>query len=377
MKILHLADLHIGKRVNEYPMIEDQKYILKQILNIIDQEQVEAVLIAGDVYDKQVPATEAVAALDEFLNQLAGRSLPTFIISGNHDSATRMGFGSELIGKTGIRIAKPFAGKVERYTLEDTNGAINIYMLPFVKPAMVRPYFEEKEIQTYEQAVKAVMDEIPIDKKQRNILVAHQFVNGASRCESEEVSVGGVDMISGELFQDFDYVALGHLHSPQKISDNIRYAGSPLKYSFSEVGQRKAAIIIDVQNKGIIEFEEIPLIPMYDLKEIKGSYMELTSKDFYKKFNMEDYYHITLTDEDDIPEAMSKLRTIYKKIMRLDYDNTRTRACFEGIEDTEELNEDPVELFKEFYEMQNGAEMSPKQVEISRELFAQIWEGDE
>ncbi len=372
MKFLHLADLHIGKKVNEFSMIEDQKYILKQILNIIDEEKIEAVLIAGDVYDKQIPSTEAVKILDEFLNELAGRSLPTFIIAGNHDSAERIGFGAELISRTGIHIAKPFSGTIEKHVMSDEYGTVNIYMLPFIKPALVRPFFAEEEIRDYQEAVRTVIDNTEINRDERNILIAHQFVNGADRCESEEITVGGLDQISVELFETFDYVALGHLHSPQKIGENARYAGSPLKYSFSEANQKKAAVVIDVTEKGNIEFHDIPLVPMYDMKEIKGTYMDITAKSFYDALDLEDYFHITLTDEEDVPEAMAKLRTIYPKIMKLDYDNKRTRAELMSVGNVEKIKEDPLEIFKDFYEMQNGVEMSPEQVEISRELMEKI-----
>lgn len=374
MRFLHLADLHLGKKVNEFSMIEDQKYILKQILNIIDEKEVEAVLIAGDVYDKSVPSAEAVILLDDFLNNLAKRQLKTFIISGNHDSPERVGFGADIMSLAGIYMAKPFSGAPEKVTLSDKSGKINIYMLPFIKPAIVKHFYKDEEVATYEDAMELVMKNTKIDKRQRNILIAHQYVSGATRCDSENMPIGGIDEVSAKNFEGFDYVALGHLHGPQHIEkETIRYAGTPLKYSFSEINHKKSALIVDVKKKGDVEFEKIPLKPLHDMVEIKGLYDELTAKSFYENMDAKSYIHVTLTDEEDKPNAMELLRTIYPNIMKLDYDNKRTREnqVVNGVSEIE--NKSKHELFEEFFELQNNQKMNDKQRKIIDDLINKIW----
>lgn len=374
MRFLHLADLHLGKKVNEFSMIEDQKYILKQILNIIDEKEVEAVLIAGDVYDKSVPSAEAVILLDDFLNNLAKRQLKTFIISGNHDSPERVGFGADIMSLAEIYMSKPFSGIPEKITLDDKNGKINIYMLPFIKPAIVKHFYNDEEVATYEDAMELVMKNTKINKRQRNILIAHQYVSGATRCDSENMPIGGIDEVSAKNFEGFDYVALGHLHGPQHIEkETIRYAGTPLKYSFSEINHKKSALIVDVKKKGDVEFEKIPLKPLHDMVEIKGLYDELTAKSFYEDMDTKSYIHVTLTDEEDKPNAMELLRTIYPNIMKLDYDNKRTREnqVINGVSEIE--NKSKQELFEEFFELQNNQKMNDKQRKIIDDLINKIW----
>ena len=309
MRFLHLSDLHLGKRVNEFSMLEDQAYILKEILNIIDEQKVEAVLIAGDIYDKVIPSAEAVRLLDDFLTRIAARELPVFLISGNHDSAERIAFGSRLMSSRQIYLSPVFESDVEPVTISDRYGEINIYMLPFVKPSLVKRVYPEEEIITYQDAVNAAVQHMQIDTDKRNILLAHQFVTGAARCDSEELSVGGVDDVDASVFDGFDYVALGHLHGPQKIGkETVRYSGTPLKYSFSETNHKKAAVIVDVEEKGKINIQQIPFLPKHDMREVRGTYMEVTALDFYKDMNTDDYLHITLTDEEDIPDAMDMAR---------------------------------------------------------------------
>ena len=375
MKFLHLADLHIGKRVNEFSMIEDQRYILTELLSVIDEQKVDTVLIAGDVYDKVVPSAEAVTLLSEFLDDLAKRKLKVFVISGNHDSAERISFGSELMRFSGVHMVKPFKGVPECIKMKDDYGNINIYMLPFIKPAYVRSFYPKTEINSYEDAVKIVMEHTEINEQERNIIIAHQFVKGAFTCESEEISVGGVDKVSVSNFEKFDYVALGHLHGPQKVGkDYIRYAGTLLKYSFSEVPHKKGALIVDVKEKGNVEITTIPVKPLHDMREVSGKYEEIVEKDFYKDFPQDDYIHITLTDEDDVPNAMGRLRTVYPNIMKLDYDNARTRANREiaAVADVEEKT--PFQLFEEFYELQNNQKMSEDQKKFVAKLMESIWE---
>ena len=379
MKLIHLSDIHLGKRVNEFSMLEDQAHILKKILAVVDEEKPDGVLIAGDVYDKSVPSTEAVQLFDDFLVRLAERKLPVFIISGNHDSPERLSFANRLIDAAGIHLAPVYNGVVEPITLSDEYGPVNVYMLPFIKPAHVRGFFPDTEITGYSDAVAAAIGRMNIDKTQRNVLITHQFVTGAQRSDSEELSVGGTDNIGAEVFCDFDYVALGHIHGPQNMdSGRIRYCGSPLKYSFSEAAQQKSVTVAELKEKGTLEIHTVPLIPRRDMVELKGSYQQLTLREFYENTTyQEDYTHITLTDEEDIPDAVAKLRAVYHNLLKLDYDNTRTRhsAAISGAENVETRS--PIDLFAEFYELQNGLPMSAEQTELVASLIEKIWEGEE
>lgn len=379
MKLIHLSDIHLGKRVNEFSMLEDQAHILKKILAVVDEEKPDGVLIAGDVYDKSVPSTEAVQLFDDFLVRLAERKLPVFIISGNHDSPERLSFANRLIDAAGIHLAPVYNGVVEPITLSDEYGPVNVYMLPFIKPAHVRGFFPDTEITGYSDAVAAAIGRMNIDKTQRNVLITHQFVTGAQRSDSEELSVGGTDNIGAEVFCDFDYVALGHIHGPQNMdSGRIRYCGSPLKYSFSEAAQQKSVTVAELKEKGMLEIHTVPLIPRRNMVELKGSYQQLTLREFYENTTyQEDYTHITLTDEEDIPDAVAKLRAVYHNLMKLDYDNTRTRhsAAISGAENVETRS--PIDLFAEFYELQNGLPMSAEQTELVASLIEKIWEGEE
>lgn len=374
MKFIHLSDLHLGKRVNEFSMLEDQEYILTKIINIIDDQKPDGVIIAGDVYDKSVPSAEAVELFDDFLVKLSNRNLKVFVISGNHDSAERIAFGGRLMDKSGIYMSPVYDGKIEPITVSDNFGDVNIYMLPFVKPANVRRFYPESEISSYTDAIKTIIDDMSIDESKRNILITHQFVTGASRTESEDISVGGTDNVDASVFEKFDYVALGHIHRSQKCtSDYIRYSGTPLKYSFSEANDKKEVIILDIKGKGTIELSFVPLVPKRDMVEIKGKYEELTLKSFYENTSYsEDYMHITLTDEDDIPDVLTKLRVIYKNIMKLDYDNQRRHSVeINGADNVERKS--PFDHFGEFYEMQNGQALSEEQSEFMTEIIEQIW----
>ena len=379
MRFLHLSDLHLGKRVNEFSMLEDQAYILKEILNIIDEQKVEAVLIAGDIYDKVIPSAEAVRLLDDFLTRIAARELPVFLISGNHDSAERIAFGSRLMSSRQIYLSPVFESDVEPVTISDRYGEINIYMLPFVKPSLVKRVYPEEEIITYQDAVNAAVQHMQIDTDKRNILLAHQFVTGAARCDSEELSVGGVDDVDASVFDGFDYVALGHLHGPQKIGkETVRYSGTPLKYSFSEANDQKSVTVVEFLEKGNVSYKTVDLIPLHDLVELKGTYEELTLKAFYENTTwQEDYTHITLTDEEDIPDAIGKLRTVYHRLMKLDYDNRRTRSSLEISGATDVESKSPLELFSDFYELQNNQPMNPEQFEYMESLIEKTWEGEQ
>ena len=379
MKLIHLSDLHLGKRVNEFSMLEDQRYILGEILKIIDREQPQGVLIAGDVYDKSVPPTEAVALLDDFLAALAGRAVPVFLISGNHDSPERIAFGGRLMARSGVHLAPVYHGTVTPITLTDAHGPVNLYLLPFLKPTHVRRFFPEREISTYTDALATAIEAMGVDPTARNVLVTHQFVTGATRCDSEEISVGGSDNVDVSVFDPFDYVALGHIHGPQQVGrEGVRYCGTPLKYSFSEAGHKKSVTVVELEEKGNLTVRTVPLVPQRDLVELRGTYEELTFRGFYQGTGYpEDYVHITLTDEEDIPDAVRKLRVIYPYLMKLDYDNRRTRTemSLEGAQDVQQKS--PLELLEEFYQQQNGQPMGQEQQAFARGLMEQIWEEDE
>ena len=374
MKCIHLSDLHIGKKVNEFSMLEDQAYILTKIINIIDEQNVEAVFIAGDVYDKPVPPIDAINLFDDFLVRLSKRNLKVFIISGNHDSAERLAFGGRLMNQSGIYVSPIYHGDIQPITIQDDYGDLNVYLLPFIKPAHVR-HSLEIEVSSYNEAVERAINHMNIDTTKRNVLLAHQFVTGAIRSDSEEISVGGSDNVDAHLFKDFDYVALGHIHRPQKcIYDYIRYSGTPLKYSFSEANHHKSVTIINIQEKGNLSIEQISLIPKRDMVELKGTYNELVAKSFYEHTTyQEDYVHITLTDEEDILDALAKLRVIYKNIMKLDYDNQRTRHQSElSLSDAVE-EKTPYEHFSDFYEMMNGQSLNDEQSAFMQQLIESIW----
>ena len=376
MKIIHLSDLHLGKRLNEYSLIEDQAFILEECLRVVQEEKPDAVILAGDIYDKPVPSAEAVTLFDEFLVRLSASGARVFVISGNHDSPERLAFAGRLVNMSGVFLAPLYDGKVEPVRLTDAWGPVNFYMLPFLKPAHVRRWFPDREIGSYTDAVRTAVEEMHMDRRERNVLITHQFVTGAARSESEEVSVGGADNVDAEVFDGIDYVALGHIHGPQNIGEErIRYCGTPLKYSFSEAKHVKSVTVAELREKGELRIRTVPLVPLRDLRELKGSYMELTARSFYAGTATGDYLHITLTDEEDIPDAVSKLRIIYPNLMKLDYDNQRTRSggLTGGAENVEEKT--PLELFGELYEKQNGMPLSEEQTRFSLGLIESIWEG--
>ena len=377
MKFVHLSDLHLGKRVNEYSMLEDQEYILTKVINIIDDEKPAGVIIAGDVYDKSIPSAEAVQMFDDFLTRLAKRNLQVFVISGNHDSPERMSFGSRLMDQSGIHISQVYNGEFVPFSMKDEHGVVNVYMLPFVKPAHVKR-FSAESIESYTDALRVAIAEMNVNQSERNILITHQFVTGAMRSDSEDVSVGGSDNVDVSVFDSFDYVALGHIHSPQNCtSERVRYCGTPLKYSFSEAKDNKSVTVVELAKKGSLFVKTVPLIPMRDMVEIKGKYNEIMLKSFYENTSyQEDYIHITLTDEEDIVDAIGKLRTVYHNLMKLDYDNKRTRSVsqVDGAVDVE--TKTPIELFSDFYELQNNQPMSNEQKAFVEDLIDQVWEDE-
>ena len=376
MRFLHTADLHIGKRVNEFSMLEDQEYILRQILKTADKEQVEAVLIAGDVYDKQVPSAEAVRLFGWFLTQLNSRKLPVFVIGGNHDSVERLSFGAQIMEESGVYLTQSYDGKVVPVRLEDEYGPVNLWMLPFLKPAMVKRFFPEQDIVTYQDALETVIGNMELNREERNLLIAHQFVTGAVTGGSEdsvEVFVGGVENVDASVFADFDYVALGHIHRAQSAGgEQIRYSGTPLKYSFSEIRHEKSVTIAELKEKGSLTVHQEPLKPLHDMREIRGSYEELVLRENYQGTDLEDYLHVILTDENDIPDVIGRLRSIYPNIMKLDYDNQRTRRNQELMKEEAAVEQSPMELLGQFFSQQNNQEMSPEQTEYARTLMETI-----
>ena len=378
MKFIHLSDLHLGKRVNGYSMLEDQEHILDQILEMVTAEQPDGVLIAGDVYDKSIPPTEAVELFDTFLVRLSRAGQKVFIISGNHDSPERLAFGGRLMAASGVFVSPVYQGAIAPIYLEDAHGPVAIYLLPFVKPVHVRRHHPETEIDSYSDALRVAVEAMHIDPSIRNVAVTHQYLAGADRCESEELAIGGTDSVDATVFDTFDYVALGHLHGPQQVGrPNTRYCGTPLKYSFSETRHRKSVTVVELAEKGSVTIRLLPLAPLRELREIRGSFAEVTDPTFYSGTSLQnDYLHITLTDEEEIPDAIGRLQKIYRGIMKLDYDNRRTRSYQQVIaaESTESKN--PLQLFDELYLLQNGQPMQDVQRSFALELIETIWEGD-
>lgn len=375
MRIIHTSDLHLGKKVHEYSMIEDQAFILDRIIDNVKRQEADALLISGDIYDKSLPSEAAINLLNDFLTGLSEMGLPVFIIPGNHDSADRLSFGNWLMAKSSVFIQGPYTGKIRPHYLHDEFGKLAIYSLPFIRPSAIKSFFPDRRVDSYEDAVRLCIEDMDIDRSIRNIIMAHQFVAGASRTDSEILSLGGTDSISPSLFKDFDYVALGHIHRPQKMgADHIRYSGSPLKYSISEQDDKKSLVQIDLLDKGNIELSFLPLKPLRDLREIRGKYDQILLKDNYKNTNTDDYVHIVLEDELEVPNAMANLSLVYPNILKLDYDNLRTQAesgvkSLSAIEKRSEMD-----LLREFYLGQNGVEMSTYQEDLSISIFKEISE---
>ena len=370
MKLMHLSDLHLGKRLNEFSLLEDQSFILQQLVELVRSEQPDCVLLAGDIYDKPVPPAEAVTLFDDFLNKLA-QLTTVCVTSGNHDSAERLAFGAQLMREGGVHFCGLYTGEPQCVTLQDAYGSVHIYLLPFLKPAHVRhclPPTEAEQVTTYHEALRCAVERLHINVAERNVLVAHQFVTGAQTAGSEAVNVGGVDNIGAEVFAAFDYTALGHIHRAQNVgSERVRYSGTPLKYSFAEWQQEKSVTLVELGEKGSVSVTALPLAPLRDLRKLRGSYEELMSRDFYDELPkdsdglLRDFYHLTLTDEEDVPDAVQKLRSVYKNLLQLEYDNKRTRTdnAIEGAERVVEKS--PLELMEEFYQLQNNQALSEKQ----------------
>ena len=377
MKFLHISDLHLGKRVNEFSMTEDQRYILARILDVAREESPDGVLIAGDVYDKPVPSAEAVELFDGFLTDLA-RVTEVFVLSGNHDSPERIAFGGRIMGASGVHLSPVYSGTLAPVTLKGDIGEVAVYMLPFVRPAHVRRFHPDEDIKTYTDAVRVALAHADETSAERRVLVAHMFVTGASRTDSEDISVGGADNVDVSALAGFDYVALGHIHRPQNVAPGVRYSGSPLKYSFSEISDKKSVTVVELGGKGEVSVRTVPLTPLRDLKEIKGTYAELTARDSYEGTTYrDDYMHVILTDEDDVPEALGKLRVIYRNLMKLEYRNSRTSALGRVTAPEAVRERTPEQLLGELFVKQNDRPMPEEQAAYVRAIAAEIWEEDE
>lgn len=356
-------------------MLEDQKYILEDILSICDRDKIDCMVIAGDIYDKTVPPAEAVQVFDDFLYRVSMKKMPVLVISGNHDSPERISFGGRVMAAGGVYIAPVYNGRIEPVVLSDEFGEVNFYLLPFVKPANVRQYYPDRKIESYTDAISAIIGNISLDKSKRNVLVTHQFVTGSQLSKSEEFFIGGTENVDGGLFDDFDYVALGHIHGAQKMTrETVRYSGTPLKYSFSEANHHKSITIVDMYEKDNVEISTKDFLPLHDMRIIKGTYNEITHRANYEKTNTDDYIQVILTDEEDVADAISRLRTIYPNIMQLKYDNKRTRENFEVGSANDIENKRPIELFDELYLKQNNQNMSDEQREYVSKLIEAIWE---
>lgn len=377
MKILHTSDLHIGKRIDGFSMVEDQQHILSEIIRIAEDVKPQAIILAGDIYDKSVPAAEAVTMFDDFLVRLSGTGSHVFIISGNHDSAERLAFASRLIDTCGIHLSQVYDGTISPIILEDAeSGPVAFYMLPFIKPSIVQYHAPEDapQLDSYDKAMRYVIDGMDINPNIRNILITHQFITDSERSESEDAVIGGLDNIDASAFDKFDYVALGHLHRPQSCGrDTIRYSGTPMKYSFSEINDEKSVTVIDIGDD--IKLSHIPLKPLREWYDLRGTYDELTAGSFYENTDyQENWVRITLTDEDDIPDANRRLQTIYHRLMELRYDNRRTRGGMADIDKPTDVQErKPADLFEELFQRQNCQPMTPQQRKYLDSLIDNIW----
>ena len=380
MKILHLADLHFGKILQGQSLIEDQEYILKEIINIIKEKEIKALLISGDIYDRSVPPTEAVNLLDNFLKILIkDLKIKVFIISGNHDSKDRLGFGNKIFEDEGLYIESKYNGRLKKVRLEDEYGPLNIYMLPFIKPVEVKKFFEDDLENNYDLAINKIIEKEEIDKSERNIIMVHQFVTAGNvkpeRTESEVLSLGGIENVDVSNFKSFDYVAIGHVHRPQKIGrDTARYAGTILKYSFSEINHNKSIPIIDIKEKGNITINLLPLKPLRDMREIKGPIEELIKEENYKEGNLEDYIKAIITNEEPVYDAIGKIKKIYPNTLKLEIQNSKTinSNTEQNINLEEVKKKSELELFSDFYKLQNNLDLNEKQKEIVKNIISEV-----
>lgn len=373
MRIAHISDLHIGKSLHNFPLLEDQEYILDQIVKSCIEKKIEVLLVAGDIYDKNVAPESGIKILRKFLKQLVEAKIKVLLISGNHDSAERLTFGGEFMTEKGIYFSKVYDGVIEPITFQDNYGPVNFYLLPFVKPSTVQHYFADEKISSYEDGIRCAISHMQINTSERNVIIAHQNILNAERCESEENIIGGLDAISAEVFKDFDYTALGHIHKPQVISNNVLFCGTPLKYSTSELNHEKSMPVITLNEKGKNDFEFVPLIPKRDLRQIRGTLDEIMKASKQDPNNPEDFIDVILTDENEVLDAISTLRTVYPNVLKLTYDNKATRAS-ENIEKIEAVGEkNPLEIFEAFFESRRGTKMDSEKQEYIQSLIEKIW----
>ncbi len=393
MKFIHTADLHIGKSICEHSMLDEQRHILASILEAVRGEKPDALLIAGDVYDKSVPSAEAVAVLDDFLVRLSETGTKVFVLSGNHDSAERIAFGGRLMEDRGVHMSSVYSGEFAPVTLQDEFGEVDVWMLPFVRPATVRACLgsdeERDQVTDYTSAMRMAIAQMHFTPGRRNVLLAHQFVTGAERSDSEE-NVGGLDNVDASVFDGFDYVALGHIHKPQNVAKDtagnarVRYSGTPLKYSLSEASHKKSLTLVELAGKSAdglagIEVREVPLTPKHDVREIKGTFAELVSPEFQRRqlaegLELDDFVYVKLTDENDVPDAVLKLRGIYPNLMMLDYDNERTRNQHVTVGDGKVEQKTPMELFGEFFSDMTKRELNEEECSFVQDIIDGIWE---
>jgi exonuclease SbcD len=375
MKFFHLSDLHLGKTVNGFSMLEEQRHVFGQIIGYINTEKPDAVLIAGDIYDRAVPNVEAVRLFDDLLTDLAAKEVTVILISGNHDSPDRLNYASRLLSERNLHLCGVFDGTLRSVTLSDEYGNLKFWLLPFIKPSGVRDMFAGKEIESYTDAINAVLESADIDHSERNILLSHQFYTSVGvtpiRSESEINPVGSLDAVDSGLLSKFDYVALGHLHGSQGVGENVRYAGSPIKYSFSEWKQKKSVTLVEIKEKGDIALTALPLLPLRDMREIKGSLEQLLGDEVPSQGNKEDYLRVILTNEEEIIDPMSKIRSIYPNVMALDFENSHASIDVSGtLLGTNQLERlSPYDLFSEFFLEMSGAVLSEEQVKIVHELL--------
>lgn len=372
MKFAHLSDLHLGITLMNHSLVDDQRFVLEEIIQVLVGEKVDALLVAGDVYDRSIPSVEAVHLLDTFLTSLAEHNIPVYMIAGNHDNGERLSFGNTLFQKTNIHMIGNYEGSLTRFDLNDAYGPIHVYCLPFIRPAYVNRYIEDddKKVKTYTEAMKYVLENAKIQQNERNVLVAHQFLAGANVdvSGSEDLIVGGLDQIDVNTIHMFDYVALGHIHRPQKVKkETIRYAGTPLAYSFAEANQTKSMPIIDIKEKGNIQISYIPLKPYREMVERKGTYSDFLKKDWITQYQNA-YLHITLTDRHDIANALQVLRNQYHYLLKLDYEKDKETTVLNTPKD-DIKQKSPVALFEDFFYLQNQKNLSKTQKEYITETI--------
>lgn len=373
MRLLHLADLHIGKRVNGYNMLEDQRFAFAEILKLIDREDVQAILLSGDIYDLSNPSTEAMTLFDDLLNAFSNRDLAVFIIAGNHDSAARLAFAKNLVKSHQIHISRPFDGQVEKITLEDDYGDLHIYLLPFIKPIYVKSKLPDLALGDFQTALSCVLSGIDIDEEARNIILSHQFITGAETSESEELYVGGTEAISLGLYDKFDYVAMGHIHKKQAFrKGQVRYPGSLLKYSKSEANYNKAITIVDIREKGNITVEEHKINYLRDMRLIEGNFDNIMKNAHFDE-NRDDYIHVNLFDKEEILDAMSRLRDLYPNIMSLVYTRRELKENLSVGVAKKVDQKDPLTLFKEFYESKRNQALDEEKEALMADFIQAVW----